>query len=162
MRVLVISTTGNSLAELLRPCAGALDVRPLLHVLNGGRIDADLVVLHTQAPIRELTALATLPPPRPPVLVVAHAVVPAWTILRRSLSSDAAASLITAFTRAAAATGSFSAAPNQTVASGLPPRVTSSARMIRDDSMVEPSDALATVLEISISAHSMALGGRLA
>ncbi|GAA3249398.1 LuxR C-terminal-related transcriptional regulator [Dactylosporangium siamense] len=76
MRVLVISTTGNSLAELLRPCAGGLDVRPLLHVLNGGRIDADLVVLHTHAPIRELTALATLPPPRPPVLVVAHAVVP--------------------------------------------------------------------------------------
>jgi DNA-binding NarL/FixJ family response regulator len=76
MRVLVISSTGNTLAELLRPCAGALEVRPLLHVLNGGRIDADLVVLHTHAPIRELTALATLPPPRPPVLVVAYALVP--------------------------------------------------------------------------------------
>jgi hypothetical protein len=90
----------------------------------------------------------------------AHAVVPEWTMLRRSLSSEAAASLITAFTRAAAATGTFSAAPNQSVASGLPPRSTSSARMIRDDSSVEPRDALATVLEISISAFSMAWGGR--
>ena len=76
MRVLVISSTGDSLAELLRPCAAALDVRPLLHVLNGGPADADLVVLHTHAPIRELTALATLPPPRPPVLVVAYTVAP--------------------------------------------------------------------------------------
>ncbi|MEV0130806.1 LuxR C-terminal-related transcriptional regulator [Dactylosporangium sp. NPDC050688] len=76
MRVLVISSTGDSLAELLRPCATALDVRPLLHVLNGGPAEADLVVLHTHAPIRELTALATLPPPRPPVLVVAYTVAP--------------------------------------------------------------------------------------
>ncbi len=81
-------------------------------------------------------------------------------MLRRSLSSEAAASLITALTRAAAATGSFSAAPNQSVASGLPPRSSSSARMILDDSIVEPSDALAIVLEMSISAYSIALGGR--
>ncbi len=91
---------------------------------------------------------------------VAQAVVPACTMLRRSLSSDAAASLMTAFTRAAAATGSFSAAPNQSVAWRLPPRSHSSARMILDDSMVEPSAALAMVLEISISAYSMACGGR--
>ena len=49
-------------------------------------------------------------------------------------------------------TGSFSAAPNQHVASGVPPRSTSMARMIREDSIVEPRDALAIVLEISISA----------
>ena len=77
-----------------------------------------------------------------------------------ALSSEAAASLITALTRAAAATGNFSADPNQSVASGLPPRSSSRARMILDDSIVEPSDALAMVLEMSISACSTAFGGR--
>src|SRR5690348_2249088 len=81
-------------------------------------------------------------------------------MLRRSLSSDAAASLMTAFTRATAATGSFSAGPNHTVASGFPPRSTSSARIIRDDSIVEPSAALASVLDMSIAAYSIAVSGR--
>ena len=81
-------------------------------------------------------------------------------MLRKSLSSEAAALLIIALTRAAAAMGSFSAAPNHTVASGLPPRSTSRAWMIFADSSVEPSAALAIVLAISISAYSMAFDGK--
>ena len=46
------------------------------------------------------------------------------------------------------------------VASGLPPRSSSSDRMILDDSIVEPSAALAIVLEIIICAYSIALGGK--
>ncbi len=49
-----------------------------------------------EAPVRSATASA-----------VAVSGVPQWTMLRRSLSSDAAASLISALARAAAATGSF-------------------------------------------------------
>jgi hypothetical protein len=81
-------------------------------------------------------------------------------MLRRSLSSEAAASLITAFTRAASATGSRRPPSNQTVASGLPPRSVASSRMIREETMSAPIAALAIVLAITIRARSGASGGR--
>ncbi|WP_344618163.1 response regulator transcription factor [Dactylosporangium salmoneum] len=75
-KVLVVSGAGHALAELVRPAADAVEVRPLLEVLGGSGGGADLIVLHTHAVVRELAALAALPPPRPPVLVVAPAIVP--------------------------------------------------------------------------------------
>ena len=56
-------------------------------------------------------------------------------MLRRSLSSQAAASLITALTCAASASGSFGPSSNQIEASGRPPRSRAKLRMIRADWM---------------------------
>jgi hypothetical protein len=53
------------------------------------------------------------------------------TILRRPLSSDAAASLISAFVRATPTIGSFSPGANQTDACGRPPATIARSRMIR-------------------------------
>ncbi|WP_433055720.1 LuxR C-terminal-related transcriptional regulator [Dactylosporangium sp. CS-033363] len=75
-KVLVISGTGHALAELIRPVADGVEVRPIVDVLGGNTPAADVIVLHTLSPVRELAALATLPGPRPPVLIVAHAIVP--------------------------------------------------------------------------------------
>src|SRR6266446_1584465 len=80
-------------------------------------------------------------------------------MLRRSLSSEAAASLITAFTCAASATGSAPPS-NHSVASAAPPRSLASSRMIREDTMSTPIAALAIVLAIAIRARSSASGGR--
>src|SRR5262245_50954690 len=81
-------------------------------------------------------------------------------MLRRSLSSEAAASLITAFTRAASATGSLRPPSNQIVASAVPPRSVASSRMILEDTISEPIAALAIVLAITMRARSSARGGR--
>src|SRR5947208_8738116 len=81
-------------------------------------------------------------------------------MLRRSLSSAAAASLMTAFTRAASAMGSAAPPSNHTVASAAPPRSLASSRMIREDTMSAPIAALAIVLAITIRARSSASGGR--
>ena len=86
-------------------------------------------------------------------------VVPMWATLRRSLSSDAAASLSIALTRATSFTGSF-APSNQIVASGLPPRSFASSRTMRAESMSEPGAALANVLAMIIFACSTAFAGR--
>src|SRR5438046_7652629 len=80
--------------------------------------------------------------------------------LRRSLSSEAAASLMTAFTRAASAMGSAAPPSNHTVASAAPPRSFASSRMIREETMSTPIAALAIVLAITIRARSSASGGR--
>src|ERR1700675_2664751 len=87
-------------------------------------------------------------------------IVPMCAMLRRSLSSEAAASLITAFTRAASATGSLRPPSNQRVACSAPPRSFASSRMICEDTMSEPIAALAIVLAITIRARSSASGGR--
>jgi hypothetical protein len=81
-------------------------------------------------------------------------------MLRRSLSSEAAASLIIAFTRATSATGNFRSPSNQIVACAVPPRSLASSRMIFEDMMSEPIAALAIVLSITIRARSSASGGR--
>ena len=78
--------------------------------------------------------------------------VPQCTILRRSLSSDAAASLMTALTCAASPAGSFLPLPNHNAASGVPPRSEARSRMICADCRVDPIAALAIVLAISIAA----------
>ena len=78
--------------------------------------------------------------------------VPACTMLRRSLSSDAAASLSIAFTRAAWLTGSFSPISNQMDESGRPPCSRARSRTIWADSIVVPKAALAKVLAITIAA----------
>ncbi|MER7275775.1 response regulator transcription factor [Dactylosporangium sp. NPDC000244] len=75
-KVLVVSGAGHALAELIRPAADSVEVRPLIDVLGGDAPAVDVIVLHTLAPVRELAALATLPGPRPPVLIVTHAIVP--------------------------------------------------------------------------------------
>jgi len=92
-------------------------------------------------------------------IAVVETIVPMCAMLRRSLSSEAAASLITAFTRAASATGSAPPPSNHTVASGAPPRSLASAWMIREDTMSAPIAALAIVLAITIRARSSASGG---
>src|SRR5215469_3307887 len=81
-------------------------------------------------------------------------------MLRRSLSSEAAASLITAFTWATSATGSFGPGSNHTDASALPLRSRARSRMMTEDSMPAPSAALASVLAINIFACSTACAGR--
>jgi hypothetical protein len=96
---------------------------------------------------------------REAVIEVVQTMVPMWAMLRRSLSSEAAASLITAFTRAASGAGSFRPS-NQTVASALPPRSIAISRMIREETMSEPIAALAIVLAITMRARSRASCGR--
>src|SRR6266853_781902 len=91
---------------------------------------------------------------------LATRVVPACTMLRKSLSSDAAASLITALTCAASDTGNFGPEANHTEASGLPPRSRARVRIISEDSRPAPIAALAMVLAISIAACSTACRGR--
>ncbi|MGI5246931.1 LuxR C-terminal-related transcriptional regulator [Dactylosporangium sp. CA-139066] len=75
-KVLVVSGAGHALAELVRPAADAVEVRPLAEVLAAGGGGADLIVLHTTAAVRELAALAASPAPRPPVLIVTNGIVP--------------------------------------------------------------------------------------
>src|SRR5213593_1082045 len=87
-------------------------------------------------------------------------IVPMCAMLRRSLSSEAAASLITALTRAASAMGSLRPPSNQRVACAAPPRSFASSRMIREETMSAPIAALAIVLAITIRARSSASGGR--
>src|SRR6185369_2405725 len=91
---------------------------------------------------------------------VVETIVPMWAMLRRSLSSDAAASLITALTRAASATGSLRPPSNQTVACSAPSRSLASSRMIREETMSTPIAALAIVLAIAMRARSSASGGK--
>src|SRR5271165_4784320 len=109
-------------------------------------------------------AVNTSSPPAPVRSAMASAlatsVVPAWTMFLRSLSSEAAASLITALTRAASDTGSFGPESNQTDASLVPPRSLERSRMIADDPSPAPIAALASVLAISIAACSTAWPGR--
>ena len=64
--------------------------------------------------------------------------VPACTVLRKSLSSDAAASLIIALTRAALTSGSFGPASNQIDASAWPPRALARSRAIFADEIFAP------------------------
>jgi len=80
-------------------------------------------------------------------------------MLRISLSSEAAASLATAFTRAAQAAESF-APSNQMVACAAPPFSFSIERIIRADGIVKPVAALATVLARLILARSRARAGK--
>src|SRR5271156_4678836 len=86
--------------------------------------------------------------------------VPACTMLRKSLSSEAAASLSTALTWIALATGNFSPASNQTAASRRPLLSCARARTMRADSIPVPQAALAMVLAITIAAYSNARPGR--
>jgi hypothetical protein len=83
---------------------------------------------------------------------VAVSGVPQWTIARRSLSSEAAASLMIALTCAASATGSFGPASNHSEACGAPPRSRASSRTMRAETISRPHAALASVLAISIAA----------
>src|SRR4030095_8475387 len=85
-------------------------------------------------------------------------IVPMCAMLRRSLSSEAAASLITALTRAASAMGSLRPPSNQRVACSAPPCSLASSRMIREETMSTPIAALAIVLAITIRARSSASG----
>src|SRR5439155_13023709 len=87
-------------------------------------------------------------------------IVPMCAMLRRSLSSEAAASLITALTRAVSAMGSLRPPSNQRVACAAPPRSLASSRMIREETMSAPIAALAIVLAITIRARPSASGGR--
>src|SRR4029077_245056 len=91
---------------------------------------------------------------------VVETIVPMCAMPRRSLSSEAAASLITALTRAASAMGSLRPPSNQRVACSAPPRSSASSRMIREETMSTPIAALAIVLAITIRARSSASGGR--
>src|SRR5438093_664794 len=81
-------------------------------------------------------------------------IVPMCAMLRRSLSSEAAASLMTALTRAASAMGSLRPPSNQRVACSAPPRSLASSRMIREETMSAPIAARAIVLAITIRARS--------
>src|SRR5215469_12284986 len=101
------------------------------------------------APVRSATASPA-----------ATSVVPACTMLRRSLSSEAAASLITALTCATSAAGSFGPGSNHIDASALPACSRARARMMAEDSIPEPNAALASVLAISIFACSSDLPGQ--
>src|SRR5688572_12428030 len=76
-----------------------------------------------------------------------------------SLSSDAAASLSAALTRAASRTGSL-VPSNQILASCLPPCSFARSRRMRAESISEPGAALANVLARIIFACSIAFGGR--
>ena len=84
-------------------------------------------------------------------------VVPACAVLRMSLSSEAAASLRIALTRATSCTGSL-VPSNQIVASGLPPCSFARSRTMRADAIGEPDAALANVLAMMILACSIASG----
>ena len=92
-------------------------------------------------------------------MAVVEMIVPMCAMLRRSLSSEAAASLASAFTRAVAAT-ERRVPSNQTVACGAPPFSFSISRMMRADAMSCPMAALATVLAMLIAARSSVTGGR--
>src|SRR5579871_923860 len=81
-------------------------------------------------------------------------------MLRRSLSSEAAASLITALTCAASVAGSLAPESNHSEASGVPPRSQASSRMMAADSSRLPIAALARVLAINIAAWSSAASGK--
>jgi hypothetical protein len=76
-----------------------------------------------------------------------------------SLSSDAAASLKMAFTRATSFSGAFEPS-NQIVDSGLPPCSLAKSRTMRAEAKAVPAAALAIVLAMMTLAYSMALGGR--
>jgi hypothetical protein len=86
-------------------------------------------------------------------------VVPKWAVLRMSLSSEAAASLRPALTRAALVTGSM-APSNHTVASRRPPRSFAMSRRMRAESIKAPGAALENVLARIIFACSTARAGR--
>src|SRR5215469_16532612 len=82
-------------------------------------------------------------------------------MLRRSLSSEAAASLDIALTRAACAIGSF-VRSNQSPASGRPPCSLARSRTMRAEPIWKPDAALAKVLARTILACSIAFGGKAA
>ena len=81
-------------------------------------------------------------------------------MLRKSLSSDAAASLATALARHAVIAGSLGPLSNQMDACATPPCSFASSRMTRADVMCCPAAALAIVLEIIMAAWSSARGGK--
>ena len=85
--------------------------------------------------------------------------VPICAMLRISLSSDAAASLAIALTRATRSTDKRPF-PNQTLALGSPPNACSRCRTCRADSIPNPTAALASVLTKLILARSSANTGR--
>ncbi|GAA4263311.1 LuxR C-terminal-related transcriptional regulator [Dactylosporangium darangshiense] len=86
---LVLGGAGHKLAELIRPAVDNVEVRRLADVLDGDGAGANLIVLPTLAAVRELAALAALPAPRPPVLVVTPAIGPGdvLTVLRSGVRS---------------------------------------------------------------------------
>ncbi|MGI5240215.1 LuxR C-terminal-related transcriptional regulator [Dactylosporangium sp. CA-139066] len=86
---LVIGGAGDALAELIRPAVQRVEVRRLAEVRDGDGAAANLIVLPTPAAVRELAALAALPAPRPPMLVVTPAISPAevLTVLRSGVRS---------------------------------------------------------------------------
>ena len=86
--------------------------------------------------------------------------VPRCTVFLKSLSSEAAASLIIAVARATLASGSLGPVSNQMLVSGVPPPCYASARRIRAEAISEPSTALAMFLAMTISARSTATVGR--
>ena len=69
---------------------------------------------------------------------MATSVVPAWTMLRKSLSSEAAASLITALTCAASATAEEILAPHRTTARppAVPPCSRARSRMMTEEDSI--------------------------
>lgn len=85
--------------------------------------------------------------------------VPVCATLRRSLSSDAAASLNMAFTRTATVSGSR-VESNHSEHCGAPPCSIARSRTIRADSILSPDAALARVLARIILVCFTAFGGR--
>jgi DNA-binding NarL/FixJ family response regulator len=75
-RVLVVSAGGPGFADLVRSGAHTVGQRSPLDVRPGDLAGPDVIVLHTRSAMRELAMLATLPAPRPPVLVVTNAIAP--------------------------------------------------------------------------------------
>jgi DNA-binding NarL/FixJ family response regulator len=72
-RIIVAGGPGaTASAELIGRFATVTGVHPLLRLLAARQIDADLVVLHSESPAREVAALLGLRIPMPPILVVAH------------------------------------------------------------------------------------------
>ncbi|HTI21842.1 MAG TPA: response regulator transcription factor [Kutzneria sp.] len=86
---IVVSGALPGLAELIRPAVDRVELRRLADLHDGDGVGANVIVLPTLAAVRELVALAVLPAPRPPVLVVTPAIVPGdvLTVLRSGVRS---------------------------------------------------------------------------
>jgi DNA-binding NarL/FixJ family response regulator len=86
---LVVGGAWPALAELIRPAVDRVELRRIADLHDGDGVGANVIVLPTLAAVRELRALAVLPAPRPPVLVVTPAIAPGdvLTVLRSGVRS---------------------------------------------------------------------------
>jgi DNA-binding NarL/FixJ family response regulator len=80
VRVLVVGRAAGTLGGLIRPFAATVRTCSVSELLRDGALDTDVLVLHTRAPVPELTALGALAGALPPVLVVARELPPGQVV----------------------------------------------------------------------------------